>query len=395
MKKIFAIIVLGMISILASCIPFSRPPEDYTMDITLTMSLNNTQRGVDFTVNLDKNFEVDDVNNFRYYIRYMINPTGEDLEAKLDTENAGVFEISTLERDVNTVTLPNLELDYANDYVSAYVVVMFDKLAVPYVFTLESVQSVTLYQLAKVSIGSFAQEIIALVETGVEIPNLDLSIEVELNNTERGFELTSQFGPEDQMALMDGFEFGFIYVVNNASSLTIDHEDILKHQIEVPGNGIELSTYSYVFTDTLDYLNDRVYARVFVRVTILEDVYVYYSDTINFTMYQLALISEGSFADEIIEAVESENPDETIMHLVDVVVNTSNYTVTSASEHVTVTVTTDYLKVRVEIVLDSSMTFSEDLIFRFNSRNIASSNYTITGNILVYQFDDPNWSSTY
>jgi len=395
MKKIFAIIVLGMISILASCIPFSRPPEDYTMDIELTMTLNNTQRGVDFTVNFDKNFEVDDVNNFRYYIRYMINPTGADLEAKLDTENASAFEISTLERDVNTVTLPNLELDYANDYVSAYVVVMFDKLAVPYVFTLESVQSVTLYQLAKISTGSFAQEIIALVETGVEIPSLQLAIEVELNNTERGFELTALFGPEDQMALMDGFEFGFIYVINDASSLTINREDILKHQIEIPDNGASLTTYSRVFTDTLDYLNDRVYSRAFVRVTILEEVYVYYSDTINFTMYQLALISEGSFADEIIEAVESENPDETIMHLVDVVINTSNYTVTSKSEHIVVTVTTDYLKVRVEIVLDSSMTFSEGLIFRFNNRNIASSNYTITGNTLVYQFDDPNWSGIY
>lgn len=395
MKKIFAIIVLGMISILASCIPFSRPPEDYTMDIELTMTLNNTQRGVDFTVNFDKNFEVDDVNNFRYYIRYMINATGSDLEAKLDTENASAFKISTLERDVNTVTLPNLELDYANDYVSAYVIVMFDKRAVPYVFTLESVQSVTLYQLAKESSGSFAEEIIALVETGVEIPSLELSIEVELNNEERGFELTSLFGPEDQMALMDGFEFGFIYVTNDASSLTIDREDILKHQIEIPGSGLELSTYSHVFTDTLNYLNDRVYARSYVRVIILEEVYVYYSDTINFTLYQLALISEGSFADEIIEAVESENPDETIMHLVDVVVNTSNYTVTSASSSITVSVTTDYLKVRVKIILDSNMTFSEGLIFRFNNRSIATSNYTITGNTLVYQFDDPNWSGIY
>src|SRR5690606_14529554 len=130
----------------------------------------------------------------------------------LDTENASTFEISTLERDVNTVTLPNLELDYANDYVSAYVVVMFDKRAVPYMFKLESVQSVTLYQLAKVSSGSFAEEIIALVETGVEIPSLELAIDVELNNEARGFELTGLFGPEDQMALLEGFEFGFIYV---------------------------------------------------------------------------------------------------------------------------------------------------------------------------------------
>ncbi len=395
MKKIFAIIVLGMISILASCIPFSRPPEDYTMDIELTMTLNNTQRGVDFTVNFDKNFEVDDVNNFRYYIRYMINATGEDLEAKLDTENASTFEISTLEGDVNTVTLPNLELDYANDYVSAYVVVMFDKLAVPYMFTLESVQLVTLYQLAKVSTGSFAEEIIALVETGVEIPSLELSIEVELNNEARGFELNGLFGPEDQMDLLEGFEFGFIYVINDASTLTIDREDILKHQIEAPFSGVELSTYSHVFTDTLDYLEDRVYARAFVRVTILDEVYVYYSETISFTLYQLALISEGAYADEIIEAVESENPDDTIMHLVDVVVNTSNYTVTSASSNITVTVTTDYLKVRVEIILDSSMTFSEGLIFRLNNQNISSSNYTITGNTLVYQFDDPNWSGIY
>lgn len=114
-----------------------------------------------------------------------------------------------------------------------------------------------------------------------------------------------------------------------------------------------------------------------------------------FTLYELALESTGAFAEEIIAEVEYQEPDQTVLTLVSINANTTNYTITEVSDHATATISTDYLKVTVVVTLDTGYSFSNNLIFKFNNKVVSVSNYTIVNNKLTYIFNDPNWSGIY
>ena len=49
-------------------------------------------------------------------------------------------------------------------------------------------------------------------------------------------------------------------------------------------------------------------------------------------------------------------------------------------------------KITIKVILDEGYVFGDEFVFIFNNKTIASSKYTINGNVLTYIFDDPNWS---
>ena len=49
-------------------------------------------------------------------------------------------------------------------------------------------------------------------------------------------------------------------------------------------------------------------------------------------------------------------------------------------------------KITIKVILDEGYVFGDEFVFIFNDITIASSKYTINGNVLTYIFDDPNWS---
>ena len=190
--------------------------------------------------------------------------------------------------------------------------------------------------------------------------------------------------------------YGFIYILNSAETIYLNTPGVTNISMEEVATLDLLTNFNTNLKNTtLDYVLDRVYARSFITVTKEDEAYTYYSEIINFTLYELALESTGAFAEEIITEVEYQEPDQTVLTLISVSANTSNYTITLVSDHTTATISTDYLKVTVVVTLDPGYSFSNSVIFKFNNKVVSALNYTIVNDKLTYTFNDPNWSGIY
>ncbi|MFA7417900.1 MAG: hypothetical protein WCZ19_05090 [Acholeplasma sp.] len=397
MKKIFSILVLSVVFIISGCLEVNDTnPDNYDVDVQLEMNLNNEVRGIDFVMDIDMPLDMSEVEDFRFVLRYKVNATTEDLDAKLDLPGTTTITFLELEGSRVIETLADVSLDYENDYVSAYLEVFFSVANESFEFSIDSIVTTNLYALALQSSGDFAEEIIEAVSPNDELPELELFTDVALNNEARGFDLSSTVVTQADTNDVIIEARGFVFVLNDETEFTVQTNGADLVVLDILANSDVLDSFEHTLADVLfDYSLDRIYLRSFVTIKVGALTHTYYSNISNFTLYELALDTTGDFAEEIIEAVEYQEPDETVISHVSILVNTSDYVVTNKPQMVVVNVTTNYLIVTVEVILDDTLSWSNQVTFKFNNQVIQSSEYTINGQTITYQFDDPNWSGIY
>lgn len=396
MKKIYTLFILISTLLLSGCIISNDDePKSYEVGLDVLYELNDEVRGLDIIVDLTMEFDVSEVTDFYVTLSYMVNATTEDLDYKLQLPSATNVNFFEVTGNQAVLTLEEVIFDYKGDYISAYATVEFKKGVTNYMYELKSIKTTNLYELALVSEGTFATEILESYEPSAEFPELEISLSASLNNEFRGFDLNAVVSSNDTLESLE-VTYGFIYILNSAETIYLNTPGVTNISMEEVATLDLLTNFNTNLKNTtLDYELDRVYARSFVTVTKEDEAYTYYSEIINFTLYELALESTGEFSEEIIAEVEYQEPDQTVLTLVSVSANTPNYTITEVSDHATATISTDYLKITVVVTLDTGYSFSNNLIFKFNNKVVSVSNYTIVNNKLTYIFNDPNWSGIY
>jgi len=396
MRKIMSICILACLLFISGCLNQSDETIDYEVDVQLNMVLNNEDKAINFMMMLESNIDLDHITDVRVELRYKINATTEDLDTFLNLGGIPLVTASELTDNALLFTLDADTLDYENDYVSAFLNIYFSDENNQYHYTIDEIITTNLYTLAKASSGVFADEIIDAVENNEAPLVVEVFHDVSLNNEAFGIDFISTIESSDDVSSLHITELGYIYVANDDTDFTLDtsgvHLITLDAQIDLNVSG----TFQHTLSDiTFDYSLDRLYVRSYITVTHNDQTQTYYSQISHFTLYELALDKAGAFADEIIDAVESNIPDETVIHTLDIVVDLTNYTVVDQPSNMVVNVSTDYKKVTVEMILDSTFTFSSQLIFTFNQQVINDLNFDIEGQTITYQFDDPNWSGIY
>ncbi|MBG0762443.1 hypothetical protein IY230_02295 [Acholeplasma laidlawii] len=396
MKKIYTLFILISTLLLSGCIiSKDDEPKSYEVGLDILYELNDEVRGLDIIVDLNMAFDVSEVTDFYITLSYMVNATTEDLDYKLQLPSATKINFFEVTGNQAVLTLEEVIFDYKGDYISAYATVQFKKGVTNYMYELKSIKTTNLYELALVSEGTFATEILESLKPNTEFPELEISLAASLNNEFRGFDLNAVVSSNDTLESLE-VTYGFIYILNSAETIYLNTPGVTNISMEEVATLDLLTNFNTKFKNTtLDYVLDRVYARSFITVTKEDEAYTYYSEIINFTLYELALESTGAFAEEIITEVEYQEPDQTVLTLISVSANTSNYTITLVSDHTTATISTDYLKVTVVVTLDPGYSFSNSVIFKFNNKVVSALNYTIVNDKLTYTFNDPNWSGIY
>ena len=118
---------------------------------------------------------------------------------------------------------------------------------------------------------------------------------------------------------------------------------------------------------------------------------IYSSTILRTTFLELAHKQEDNeYAKKII--LRSE---EKIIDSIFVAMNTKTYTASSLSESYTTSITTDYNKITLTILLNEGFFFDERISLYINEKLIDSALYQIQLDNIVYQIDDPNWTKPY
>lgn len=394
MKKFLTILTLGLMIVLSGCIEQSNQKDPIQIEVDLALKLNNEFRGIDLEVILSTDADLNKISELSVDIYYKINPTTEDLDYKLQLPGVDKHTGFELEGNKYVFTLENLDMDYEYDNMSAYASVNFKYNQQSYQIDIQNVVTKNLYELALVSEGTFADEIIEHVTATPELPELpvfSIELDASLNNEERGFNLDASLVANDAMPKL-AITYGFIYTLDEVIDLRLSTagsqitilEDIASLDL------LEVFSYTYASFEYESAL-DTIYARAYVTVTLNEENHTIYSEMLDFSLYELAQSSEGAFADEIIQSVEGDHK----VHQVTIELDLKNYEVINKPEHTHVHITTDYIEVTVTVSLTNDLEFGDQIIFKVNGKTVGSSLYTIDNNTLTYKFDDPNWSDIY
>lgn len=394
MKKFLTILTLGLMMLLSGCIEQSNQKDPIQIEVDLALKLNNEFRGIDFEVTLSTDADLNKISELSVDIYYKINPTTEDLDYKLQLPGVDKHTGFELEGNKYVFTLENVDVDYEYDYMSAYASINFKYNQQSYKIDIQNVVTKNLYELALVSEGAFADEIIEYVTATpeeLELPVFSIELDASLNGEKRGFNLEASLVANDAMPKL-AITYGLIYtldeVIDLRLSTTGSHITILEDIASL--DLLEVFSYTYASFEYESAL-DTIYARAYVTVTLNEENYTIYSEMLDFSLYELAQNSEGAFADEIIQSVEGDHK----VHQVTIEFDLENYQVTSKPENTDVNITTDYIEVTVTVSLTNDLEFGDQIIFKVNGKTVGSSLYTIDNNTLTYTFDDPNWSDIY
>src|SRR5690554_99640 len=394
MKKFLTILTLGLMMLLSGCIEQSNQKDPIQIEVDLALKLNNEFRGIDFEVTLSTDADLNKISELSVDIYYKINPTTEDLDYKLQLPGVDKHTGFELEGNKNVFTLENVDMDYEYDYMSAYASINFKYNHQSYKIDIQNVVTKNLYELALVSEGAFADEIIEYVTATPEepeLPSFSIELDASLNGEKRGFNLEASLVANDAMPKL-AITYGLIYtldeVIDLRLSTTGSHITILEDIASL--DLLEVFSYTYASFEYESAL-DTIYARAYVTVTLNEENHTIYSEMLDFSLYELAQNSEGAFAAEIIQSVEGDHK----VHQVTLELDLENYQVTSKPENTDVNITTDYIEVTVTVSLTNDLEFGDQIIFKVNGKTVGSSLYTIDNNTLTYTFDDPNWSDIY
>lgn len=394
MKKFLTILTLGLMMLLSGCIEQSNQKDPIQIEVDLALKLNNEFRGIDFEVTLSTDADLNKISELSVDIYYKINPTTEDLDYKLQLPGVDKHTGFELEGNKYVFTLENVDVDYEYDYMSAYASINFKYNHQSYKIDIQNVVTKNLYELALVSEGAFADEIIEYVTATPEepeLPSFSIELDASLNGEKRGFNLEASLVANDAMPKL-AITYGLIYtldeVIDLRLSTTGSHITILEDIASL--DLLEVFSYTYASFEYESAL-DTIYARAYVTVTLNEENHTIYSEMLDFSLYELAQNSEGAFAAEIIQSVEGDHK----VHQVTLELDLENYQVTSKPENTDVNITTDYIEVTVTVSLTNDLEFGDQIIFKVNGKTVGSSLYTIDNNTLTYTFDDPNWSDIY
>jgi len=394
MKKFLTILTLGLMMLLSGCIEQSNQKDPIQIEVDLALKLNNEFRGIDFEVTLSTDADLNKISELSVDIYYKINPTTEDLDYKLQLPGVDKHTGFELEGNKYVFTLENVDVDYEYDYMSAYASINFKYNQQSYKIDIQNVVTKNLYELALVSEGAFADEIIEYVTATPEepeLPSFSIELDASLNGEKRGFNLEASLVANDAMPKL-AITYGLIYkldeVIDLRLSTTGSHITILEDIASL--DLLEVFSYTYASFEYESAL-DTIYARAYVTVTLNEENHTIYSEMLDFSLYELAQNSEGAFAAEIIQSVEGDHK----VHQVTLELDLENYQVTSKPENTDVNITTDYIEVTVTVSLTNDLEFGDQIIFKVNGKTVGSSLYTIDNNTLTYTFDDPNWSDIY
>ncbi len=394
MKKFLTILTLGLMMLLSGCIEQSNQKDPIQIEVDLALKLNNEFRGIDFEVTLSTDADLNKISELSVDIYYKINPTTEDLDYKLQLPGVDKHTGFELEGNKYVFTLENVDMDYEYDYMSAYASINFKYNQQSYKIDIQNVVTKNLYELALVSEGAFADEIIEYVTATPEepeLPSFSIELDASLNGEKRGFNLDANIVANDAMPKL-AITYGLIYtldeVIDLRLSTTGSHITILDDILSL--DLLDVFSYTYASFEYESAL-DTIYARAYVTVTLNEENHTIYSEMLDFSLYELAQNSEGAFAAEIIQSVEGDHK----VHQVTLELDLENYQVTSKPENTDVNITTDYIEVTVTVSLTNDLEFGDQIIFKVNGKTVGSSLYTIDNNTLTYTFDDPNWSDIY
>src|SRR5690554_5678200 len=177
MKKIYALFILISTLLLSGCIISNDDePKSYEVGLDVLYELNDEVRGLDIIVDLNMAFDVSEVTDFYVTLSYMVNATTEDLDYKLQLPSATKINFFEFNDNQAILTLEEVALDYQGDYVSAYATVQFKKGVTNHLYELKSIKSTNLYELALVSDGTFATEIVESLKPNTEFPELEISL---------------------------------------------------------------------------------------------------------------------------------------------------------------------------------------------------------------------------
>lgn len=394
MKKFLTILTLGLMIVLSGCIEQSNQKDPIQIEVDLALKLNNEFRGIDLEVILSTDADLNKISELSVDIYYKINPTTEDLDYKLQLPGVDKHTGFELEGNKYVFTLENVDMDYEYDYMSAYASVNFKYNQQSYQIDIQNVVTKNLYEMALVSEGTFADEIIEHVTATPEEPELpvfSIEFDASLNNEERGFNLDASLVANDAMPKL-AITYGFIYTLDEVIDLRLSTTGSYITILEDIASLDLLEVFSYTYA-SFEYESalDTIYARAYVTVTLNEENHTIYSEMLDFSLYELAQSSEGAFADEIIQSVEGDHK----VHQVTIELDLKNYEVINKPEHTHVHITTDYIEVTVTVSLTNDLEFGDQIIFKVNGKTVGSSLYTIDNNTLTYKFDDPNWSDIY
>ena len=394
MKNFLTILTLGLMMLLSGCIEQSNQKDPIQIEVDLALKLNNEFRGIDFEVTLSTDADLNKISELSVDIYYKINPTTEDLDYKLQLPGVDKHTGFELEGNKYVFTLENVDMDYEYDYMSAYASINFKYNQQSYKIDIQNVVTKNLYELALVSEGAFADEIIEYVTATpeeLELPVFNIELDVSLNGEKRGFNLEASLVANDAMPKL-AITYGLIYtldeVIDLRLSTTGSHITILEDILSL--DLLDVFSYTYASFEYESAL-DTIYARAYVTVTLNEENHTIYSEMLDFSLYELAQNSEGAFAAEIIQSVEGDHK----VHQVTLELDLENYQVTIKPENTDVNITTDYIEVTVTVSLTNDLEFGDQIIFKVNGKTVGSSLYTIDNNTLTYTFDDPNWSDIY
>jgi len=394
MKNFLTILTLGLMMLLSGCIEQSNQKDPIQIEVDLALKLNNELRGIDFEVTLSTDADLNKISELSVDIYYKINPTTEDLDYKLQLPGVDKHTGFELEGNKYVFTLENVDMDYEYDYMSAYASINFKYNQQSYKIDIQNVVTKNLYELALVSEGAFADEIIEYVTATpeeLELPVFNIELDVSLNGEKRGFNLDASLVANDARPEL-AITYGFIYtqdeVIDLRLSTTGSHITILEDILSL--DLLDVFSYTYASFEYESAL-DTIYARAYVTVTLNEENHTIYSEMLDFSLYELAQNSEGAFAAEIIQSVEGDHK----VHQVTLELDLENYQVTIKPENTDVNITTDYIEVTVTVSLTNDLEFGDQIIFKVNGKTVGSSLYTIDNNTLTYTFDDPNWSDIY
>ena len=394
MKKTLAILTLSLMLIFTGCIEQTNNTDPIQMEVDLVLKLNNEFKGIDFEVTLSTDTDLDKLSELSIDIYYKVNPTTEDLDYKLQLPGVDKHTGFELDGSQYVFTLKNVEMDYEYDYMSAFAGINFKYHSKSYQIDIQNIVTKNLYELALASEGTFADEIIEHVTATPnepKLPSFSIELEAGLNNEARGFNLDASLVSHDTMHAL-AITYGFIYTLDEVVDLRLSTagseitilEDIASLDL------LETFTYTYALFAYESAL-DTIYARAYVTVTLNEKMHTIYSEMLDFSLYELALTSEGAFADEIIESIDADHK----VHQVTIELDLENYEVTSKPENTDVDIITDYIEVVVTVTLTNNLEFGDQIVFKVNEKTVGSSLYTIDNNVLTYKFDDPNWSDIY
>jgi len=394
MKNFLTILTLGLMMLLSGCIEQSNQKDPIQIEVDLALKLNNEFRGIDFEVTLSTDADLNKISELSVDIYYKINPTTEDLDYKLQLPGVDKHTGFELEGNKYVFTLENVDMDYEYDYMSAYASINFKYNQQSYKIDIQNVVTKNLYELALVSEGAFADEIIEYVTATpeeLELPVFSIELDASLNGEKRGFNLEASLVANDAMPKL-AITYGLIYtldeVIDLRLSTTGSHITILEDILSL--DLLDVFSYTYASFEYESAL-DTIYARAYVTVTLNEENHTIYSEMLDFSLYELAQNSEGAFAAEIIQSVEGDHK----VHQVTLELDLENYQVTIKPENTDVNITTDYIEVTVTVSLTNDLEFGDQIIFKVNGKTVGSSLYTIDNNTLTYTFDDPNWSDIY